>query len=71
MAKTPLSLSHDPTLRNAPAGFTLPIRALRAYTGAGWLTAFCGDVLTMPGLPADAAATHIDIDDDGRTVGLW
>jgi formate--tetrahydrofolate ligase len=71
MAKTPLSLSHDPTLRNAPAGFTLPIRALRAYTGAGWLTAFGGDVLTMPGLPADAAATHIDIDIDGRTVGLW
>ena len=52
-------------------GSRLPIRALRAYTGAGWLTAFCGDVLTMPGLPADAAATHIDIDDDGRTVGLW
>ena len=44
---------------------------VRAYTGAGWLTAFCGDVLTMPGLPAEAAAMHIDIDDDGRTVGLW
>jgi formyltetrahydrofolate synthetase len=71
MAKTPLSLSHDPALRNAPDGFMLPIRALRAYTGAGWLTAFCGDVLTMPGLPADAAATHIDIDVAGRTVGLW
>ncbi len=71
MAKTPLSLSHDPALLNAPNEFTLPIRRLRAYTGARWLIAFCGDVLTMPGLPADPAAIHIDIDQDGRTVGLW
>jgi formate--tetrahydrofolate ligase len=71
MAKTPLSFSHDPTLRNAPSGFTLPIRGVRAYTGAGWLVAYCGDVLTMPGLPADPAAAHVDIDADGRTVGLW
>jgi formate--tetrahydrofolate ligase len=71
MAKTPLSFSHDPSLQNAPSGFTLPIRAVRAYTGAGWLVALCGDVLTMPGLPADPAATNVDIDVDGRTVGLW
>jgi formate--tetrahydrofolate ligase len=71
LAKTPLSLSHDPSLRNAPSGFTLPIRGVRAYTGAGWLVAYCGDVLTMPGLPADPAAAYIDIDADGRTVGLW
>jgi formate--tetrahydrofolate ligase len=71
MAKTPLSLSHDAALRNVPRGYTLPIRRVSAYTGAGWLVAFCGDVLTMPGLPADPAAAHIDIDQDGRTVGLW
>jgi formate--tetrahydrofolate ligase len=71
MAKTPLSLSHDPSLTNAPTDFTLPIRGLHAYTGAGWIVALCGDVLTMPGLPADAAAMHVDIDANGRTVGLW
>jgi formate--tetrahydrofolate ligase len=71
MAKTPLSLSHDPALPGVPSGYALPIRGVRAYTGAGWLVAFCGDVLTMPGLPADPAAAHIDVDDDGRTVGLW
>jgi formate--tetrahydrofolate ligase len=71
MAKTPLSFSHDPSLLNAPSGFTLPIRGVRAFTGAGWLVAYCGDVLTMPGLPADPAALHVDIDLDGRTVGLW
>jgi formate--tetrahydrofolate ligase len=70
MAKTPLSFSHDPALRNAPTGFTLPVRGLDAYTGAGWLVARCGDVMTMPGLPADPAAIHIDIDEGGRTVGL-
>jgi formate--tetrahydrofolate ligase len=71
MAKTPLSLSHDPALTNVPSGYTLLIRRVSAYTGAGWLVAFCGDVLTMPGLPAAPAAAHIDIDDNGRTVGLW
>jgi formate--tetrahydrofolate ligase len=49
----------------------LPIRHLSAYTGAGWLVAFCGDVLTMPGLSADPAAAHMDVDENGRTVGLW
>jgi formate--tetrahydrofolate ligase len=70
MAKTHLSLSHDPTVIGAPAGFTLPVRELRPYTGAGWIVAVCGDVQTMPGLPASAAALRIDIDDAGNTVGL-
>jgi formyltetrahydrofolate synthetase len=70
IAKTPLSLSHDPALLNAPAGFTLPVRELRAYTGAGWLVALCGDLMTMPGLGAHPAAFDIDIDIDERTVGL-
>ena len=50
MAKTHLSLSHDPALANAPTGFTVTIRDIRAYTGAGWLVALCGDMQTMPGL---------------------
>ena len=49
MAKTHLSLSHDPTLTNAPTGFTVTVRDIRAYTGAGWLVALCGDMQTMPG----------------------
>lgn len=71
MAKTHLSLSHDPALLNAPTGFTVPVRALRAYTGAGWLVALCGDMQTMPGLSATPAAFNVDIDEDGRTVGLF
>jgi formate--tetrahydrofolate ligase len=70
MAKTPLSLSHDPALINAPAGFTLPVREIRPYTGAGWLVVLCGDLMTMPGLNAAPAALGVDIDEHGRTVGL-
>ncbi len=70
IAKTHLSLSHDPTLVNAPEGFTLPVRELRAYTGAGWVVALCGEMQTMPGLPADPAASRIDVDSDGRVLGL-
>ncbi|HEY7603950.1 MAG TPA: formate--tetrahydrofolate ligase [Gaiellaceae bacterium] len=71
MAKTHLSLSHDPALTNAPTGFTVPVRAVRAYTGAGWLVALCGDMQTMPGLSASPAAFNVDIDETGRTVGLF
>ncbi len=71
MAKTHLSLSHDPELLNAPTGFTVPVRAVRAYTGAGWLVALCGDMQTMPGLSATPAAFNVDIDAEGRTVGLF
>jgi formyltetrahydrofolate synthetase len=71
MAKTHLSLSHDATLPNAPTGFTVTIRDLRAYTGAGWLVALCGDMQTMPGLGRNAAAFTVDIDAEGRTVGLF
>ena len=71
IAKTPLSLSHDPALLGAPAGFTVPVRDLRAYTGAGWVVALCGDLQTMPGLGAEPAAFRIDVDDEGRTVGLF
>jgi formate--tetrahydrofolate ligase len=70
MAKTHLSLSHDPALTGAPSGFTLPVRELRPYTGAGWIVAVCGDMQTMPGLPARSAAQRIDVDAAGRPVGL-
>jgi len=71
MAKTHLSLSHDPALRNAPTGFTVPVRDLRPYTGAGWIVALCGDMMTMPGLGKTPAAFAIDIDESGATVGLF
>ena len=71
MAKTHLSLSHDPALTNAPTGFELTVRDIRAYTGAGWLVALCGTMQTMPGLGANPAAFSVDIDEDGRTVGLF
>ena len=71
MAKTHLSLSADPTLLNAPEGFTLPVRDIRAYTGAGWLVPLCGDITQMPGLGTTPAALNIDIDAEGRTVGLF
>ncbi len=71
MAKTHLSLSHDPNLIGAPSGFTVPVRGVRAYTGAGWLVALCGDMQTMPGLSATPAAFNVDIDESGRTFGLF
>jgi formyltetrahydrofolate synthetase len=71
MAKTHLSLSHDPALKNAPTGFTVPIRDLRPYTGAGWIVALCGDMMTMPGLGKSPAAFTIDVDESGETVGLF
>ena len=70
MAKTHLSLSHDPTLKGAPSGFTLPIREVRASAGAGFIYPLVGNMMTMPGLPAIPAFMKIDIDEDGKTVGL-
>jgi formate--tetrahydrofolate ligase len=71
MAKTHLSLSSDPTLLGAPENFTLPVRDIRAYTGAGWLVPLCGDIQQMPGLGKSPAALNVDIDAEGRTVGLF
>jgi formate--tetrahydrofolate ligase len=71
MAKTHLSLSHDPKLRNAPTGFTVPVRDVRPYTGAGWLVALCGEMQTMPGLGRHPAAFDIDVAPDGHTLGLF
>src|ERR671911_1343603 len=71
MAKTHLSLSSDPTLLNAPEDFEFPIRDIRAYTGAGWLVPLAGDIQQMPGLGKAPAALNVDIDAEGRTVGLF
>jgi formate--tetrahydrofolate ligase len=70
MAKTHLSLSHDPTLLGAPTGFVLPVRELRPYTGAGWIVAMCGEMQTMPGLSAAPAAFGMDVGPDGAITGL-
>jgi len=71
MAKTHLSLSADPALLNAPEDFTVTVRDIRAYTGAGWLVPLCGDITQMPGLGKTPAALNVDIDGEGRTVGLF
>jgi len=71
MAKTHLSLSHDPTLLNRPTGFRLPVRGLVPSAGAGFVVALCGDMQRMPGLGKTPAFMSVDIDEDGRTVGLF
>ena len=71
MAKTHLSLSHDPKLKGRPTGYTLPIRDIRASVGAGFLYPLCGDMRTMPGLPSVPAGTKVDIDKDGKVLGLF
>ena len=71
MAKTHLSLSADPNLKGRPRNFRIPVRAVRAYTGAGFLVPLCGDILQMPGLGKQAAGFNIDIDADGKIVGLF
>jgi formate--tetrahydrofolate ligase len=71
MAKTHLSLSGDPTLLGAPKDFTLPVRDIRAYTGAGWLVPLAGDIQQMPGLGKTPAALNVDIDESGKTIGLF
>jgi formate--tetrahydrofolate ligase len=70
IAKTPLSLSHDPSLKGAPAGWRLPVREVRASVGAGFVYPICGDMRTMPGLASNSAAERIDIDENGEIVGL-
>ena len=71
MAKTPLSLSHDPALKGRPKGFTLPIKEVRLLAGAGFLTAVCSGIQLMPGLPKKPAGERIDLDPKtGQIVGL-
>lgn len=71
MAKTPLSLSHDPTLKGRPTGFIVPIKELRILAGAGFVTAVCSGIQLMPGLPKKPVGERIDLDPEtGDIVGL-
>ena len=70
MAKTHLSLTHDPNLKGRPRDFTLPIRDIRASIGAGFLYPLCGEMKTMPALPSQPVGEKIDIDKKGNIVGL-
>lgn len=71
MAKTQYSFSHDASLRGRPSDFTLPIRDIRISAGAGFLYALCGDMMTMPALGSRPAAMSMDIDENGRVIGLF
>jgi formate--tetrahydrofolate ligase len=71
MAKTHLSLSHDPEIKGRPTGYKMPIRGVRASVGAGFLYPLCGKMRTMPGLPSVPAGEVVDIDQDGKVLGLF
>jgi formyltetrahydrofolate synthetase len=71
MAKTHLSLSHDPLMLNRPTGYRLPVRGVVPSAGAGFVVALCGDMQRMPGLGKTPAFMNVDLDPDGRTVGLF
>jgi formyltetrahydrofolate synthetase len=71
MAKTHLSLSHDPLMLNRPTGFRLPVRSVVPSAGAGFVVVLCGDMQRMPGLGRTPAFQQVDIDAEGRTVGLF
>jgi formate--tetrahydrofolate ligase len=71
MAKTQYSLSDNAALKGRPSGFTVRVREVRAYTGAGFLCPIAGEIMTMPGLPSNAAYHQIDLDQDGEIVGLF
>ena len=71
MAKTHLSLSHDPNVKGRPTGYRLPIRDVRPSVGAGFLYPLCGTMSTMPGLPTRPAAVDVGIDEAGNVVGLF
>ena len=71
MAKTHLSISHDPSLKGRPKGFIVPVREVRASVGAGFIYPLLGEMRTMPGLGSRPAYMNVDIDDEGRVVGLF
>lgn len=71
IAKTQYSMSDDPALTGAPEGYTLTIRSARLSAGAGFVVAFAGSIIAMPGLPKAPAALGIDVDDEGEITGLF
>ncbi len=70
MAKTHLSISHDPALKGAPEGFVVTVREVRASVGAGFIYPLLGEMRTMPGLGATPGFMNVDVDGDGEVVGL-
>ena len=71
MAKTQASISDDPSLLGRPSGFKVTVREVRLSAGAGFFVVIAGSMMTMPGLPKKPSAELIDIDKDGKTVGLF
>jgi len=71
MAKTQYSFSSDPRLLGAPEHFDLTVRDVRLAAGAEFVIVYCGDIVTMPGLPKVPTAEVIDVDDEGRITGLF
>ncbi|MDC1420168.1 formate--tetrahydrofolate ligase [Euryarchaeota archaeon] len=71
MAKNQYSFSHDKKILGAPDGFIMPIRELRINSGAGFIVAVCGSMMTMPGLPSRPAALDMDMDEDGNLTGVF
>jgi len=71
MAKTHLSLTHDPLMLNRPTGWRLPVRGVVPSAGAGFVVVLCGDMQRMPGLGRTPAYKQVDIDEHGRTIGLF
>jgi formate--tetrahydrofolate ligase len=71
VAKTQYSFSTDPSLKGAPSGHTVNVREVRLAAGAEFVVMVCGDIMTMPGLPKVPSADHIDIDENGKVVGLF
>lgn len=71
IAKTQYSFSDDPSLLGAPENFTVTVRGLRVSAGAGFIVALTGDIMTMPGLPKVPAAENIDVDENGKIIGLF
>jgi methylenetetrahydrofolate dehydrogenase (NADP+)/methenyltetrahydrofolate cyclohydrolase/formyltetrahydrofolate synthetase len=71
IAKTQYSLSHDPTLKGVPTGFTFPIREVRISAGAGYLYALAAQIMTIPGLSTNAGFMNVEVNDDGEIEGLF
>jgi formate--tetrahydrofolate ligase len=71
IAKTQYSFSTDPGLRGAPTGHIVNVREIRLAAGAEFIVVICGDVMTMPGLPREPAASSIDLDENGTVVGMF
>jgi formyltetrahydrofolate synthetase len=71
MAKTHLSISHDPSLKGAPTGFIVPVREVRASVGAGFIYPLLGEMRTMPALGSTPAYLKVDVDENGNVVGLF